>query len=87
MNIAYGFFDVTNVKTQVYTLFIQLKTTEKWRFLSEYIYFENGNMFNIGLKHLSQKATISFGLNNFIINKFGEIPLPFFIVTFGNKRK
>ncbi len=87
MNLAYGFFDVTNVKTQVYSLFLQLKTAEKWRFLSEYIYFENGGMLNVGLKHLSQKSTISFGLNNFIINKFGVFPLPFFIVTFGNKRK
>lgn len=85
INLAYGIFDVTNVKTQVYSLFFQLKTAEKWRFLSEYIYFENGGMLNIGLKHLSQKGTISFGLNNFIIHEFGVLPLPFFIVTFGNK--
>jgi len=85
MNLAYGFFDVTNVKTQVYSVFMQLKTDEKWRFVTEFISFESVNMFNLGLKHINKKGTISFGLNNFIMNK-GFLPLPFVILTFGNSK-
>jgi hypothetical protein len=85
MNLAYGFFDVTNVKTQVYSVFIQLKTDEKWRFVTEYISFESVNMFNLGLKYIFKHGAVSFGLNNYFLNK-GFLPLPFVILTFGNSK-